>query len=496
MEPQPWVLAAALLLIAGVIASKSSARFGVPSLLLFLGVGMLAGSDGIGRIEFDDFEVARSFGIVALGFILFSGGLSTRWVDIRPVLGRGVALASIGVVLTAALLGLIAASILDLSTKEGLLLAAVIASTDAAAVFSILRSRGVSIEPRLGATLELESGSNDPAAVFLTIAAIEVITEDSTDVAWILWSFVVQMGLGLFFGYVLARGLVWLINRLHLAFEGLYPVLTFAFVLLVLEGVTWAGGSAFIALYAAGVTLAHHDYLHKRSLIRFHDAIAWLMQIAMFVLLGLLVFPSQLPEVAAQALLVTAVLMFVARPLAVLVTLLPFRARWAEVGFISWVGLRGATPIILATFPVVAGVPEGERLFNVVFFVVLTSVLLQGTTIAPVAGWFGLSAPEYAESRTVSFDTVITGDDGPGLHEVTVEPLAPAAEQQLVDLQLPRGVLVILVRRGRESFMPQGSTVLTAGDEVLVAAEPEFRHRVEALFRRPSGELDPSDSAA
>ncbi len=484
MEPQPWVLAAGLLLIVGVLASKSSARFGVPSLLLFLGVGMLAGSDGVGGIEFDDFELSQSFGIIALGFILFSGGLGTRFTDIRPVLGQGVALASLGVVITAALLGSIASLILDLSIEQGLLLGAVIASTDAAAVFSILRSRGVGIQARAGATLELESGSNDPAAVFLTIAAIEVITNDSTDVAAIAGSFALQMGVGLICGYGLARGAVWMINRLHLAFDGLYPVLTFAFVLLTLEGVARIGGSGFLALYVAGVTMANHDYLHKRSLIRFHDAIAWLMQIATFVLLGLLVFPSRLLDVALQSLLVAAVLMFLARPLAVLVTLLPFRVPLAEIGFVSWVGLRGATPIILATFPVAAGVPGAERLFDVVFFVVLTSVLVQGTTITMVARRLRLTDDKAAQ-RNVTFDAVISGTEGPQLHEVTVEHQAMAVDRQIVDLELPRGLLLILVRRGPQSFMPQGRTVLEAGDELLIAAEPEHGHEIERWFRSP-----------
>ncbi len=485
MEPQPFVLAAALLLFAGVLASRSMARFGIPSLLLFLGVGMVAGSDGIGGIEFDDFRLARSFGIVALGFILFSGGLATRFSDIRPVLGRGVALASIGVIVTASLLGAIATLVLRLPIEEGLLLGAVIASTDAAAVFSILGSRGVSIRPRVGSTLELESGSNDPAAVFITIAAIEIITHDHTDIGWILASFVIQMSVGAILGYALARVAVWGVNRLHLDVDGMYPVLTFAFVLLALEGVTLVGGSGFLALYVAGVTMANRDFVHKRSLVRFHDAIAWLMQIAMFVLLGLLVFPSDLPGVALPAMLVAAVLMFVARPIAVLITLLPFRTPVREIGFISWVGLRGATPIILATFPVAAGVPGAERLFNVVFFVVLTSVLVQGTTIAAAARRLRLTDDDPNGPRRVSFDSVITGDEGPHLHELTVSPTSAAAGRQLVDLGLPRGALVVLVRRGPQSFMPQGSTVLNGHDELLIVAEPHQQCDIDQLFADP-----------
>lgn len=483
MDPQPWVFAAAVLLIAGVIASKTSSRLGVPSLLLFIGIGMLAGTDGVLGIEFDDFELARSFGIVALGFILFSGGLGTRFADVRPVLGKGIALASIGVVITAALLGIAAARILDLTIQEGFLFGAVIASTDAAAVFAILRSRGVAIDTRVSATLELESGSNDPAAVFLTVAAIDLVLSDTDGVVDVIGSFVLQMGLGVVCGYALARGATWALNRLHLDFDGMYPVLSFAFVLFVLEGVTYVGGSGFLALYVAGMTMANRDYVHKRSLIRFHDGIAWLAQIAMFVLLGLLVYPSRLLDVAPQALLVAVVLMLVARPVAVFATLIPFRAPLRELGLVSWVGLRGATPIILATFPVAAGVPHADLIFNVVFFVVLTSVLVQGTTIATAARRLDLTDDAADRRRPVSFDTVLTGDDELQLHELTVEPGAPVVDQQIVDLDLPTGLLIVLVRRDDKTFMPEGSTVLESDDEILLAAEPQHRPIIEQLFR-------------
>ena len=485
MGTQPWVLAAALLLLAGVVATKTSSRFGVPSLLLFIAIGMLAGSDGVGGIEFDDFELARSFGIVALGFILFSGGLGTRFADIKPVLGRGLALASIGVAITATCLGAIAALVLDLSLREGLLLGAVIASTDAAAVFSILRTRDVAIDGRVNATLELESGSNDPAAVFLTVAAIEVITGNGDGPLGIALSFVLQMSIGAACGYGLAVATVWLINRVRLDIEGVYPVLTIAFVLLTLEGVTLIGGSGFLALYVAGVTMANRQFLHKRSLLRFHDGIAWLMQIAMFVLLGLLVFPSHLPAVAPEGFLIAAALILVARPLAVFATLTPFGAPVRQMTFVSWVGLRGATPIILATFPVAAAIPNAEELFNIVFFVVLTSVVVQGTTIAAAARRLRVTDPSPASSRPVSFDTVITGDSGPQLHEITLHADTHAVDKQLVDLHLPGGVLVVLVRRGHNSFMPQGSTTLHVGDELLVTAEPHHRATVDRMFGVP-----------
>lgn len=492
MEAQPWLLAASILLIAGVVVSKTSSRFGVPSLLLFLGIGMLAGSDGLAGIDFDDFDLARSVGTVALGYILFSGGLGTRFSDIRPVLAPAFALASLGVMITASLVAVVASEILDLTPAEAFLLGAIVASTDAAAVFSVLRSRGISIPRRLGATLELESGSNDPAAVFLTVAAIDIVIGDHAGVGSLIGMFVIQMTVGALCGYLLARVTVMAVNRLHLDFDGLYPVVTFAFVLLVLEGVNAVGGSGFLAVYAAGVTMANRDFVHKRSLIRFHDGVAWLMQIAMFVLLGLLVFPSQLPEVALQATLVAAVLILLARPVAVFLTLVWFRIPRRQLAFVSWVGLRGATPIILATFPVAAGVPNGERLFHAVFFVVLTSVLIQGTTIGAVARNLRLVDPDHVVDRSVSFDTVITGDDGPALHELTVYPGSSADTRQIIDLDLPAGVLIVLVRRADYSFMPQGTTVLEGGDDLLVAADREHAATVAWLFDRDRGGTEAS----
>jgi potassium/hydrogen antiporter len=467
----PLIFLAAALLLAGVLLSKTSSRFGVPSLLLFLGLGMLAGSEGLVGIEFADFELAQRYGIIALAFILFSGGAGTAWADVRRALGPGVALATIGVLLSAVIVGAVASAILGVGLLPGMLLGAVIASTDAAAVFAILRSRGVAIRPRLRQLLELESGSNDPAAVFLTVGMIALIQATGTGVLDLLGLFVVQMGVGLAAGWLLARGAVMLINRLRLEYDGLYPVLTIAFVILIYEGTAWIGGSGFLATYVAGLTIANAEFLHKRSLLRFHDAIAWLMQISMFVLMGLLVFPSSLLPVAGQAVLVTAVLMFVARPVAVVFTLAPFRIPFREVAYVSWVGLRGATPIILATFPGFAGVPNGETFFHVVFFVVLLSVLVQGTTLPAAARWLGLTTVGPAGGR-YTFDAVITGDEGHGLREVTIGP-GGAAGKSLVSLGLPAGVLVVLLYRKGQSIVPQGGTVFEAGDRVLLLAEDD-----------------------
>jgi potassium/hydrogen antiporter len=469
MPPVPPVLVAAVLLIAGVFLSKTSSRLGVPSLLLFLLLGMLAGSEGLLGIEFEDFAFAQQFGIVALAFILFSGGASTGWPGIRRVLVPGVALATIGVAVTAGVLGAAASAILGVDLLEGLLLGAIIASTDAAAVFSILRSRGVALGGSLRQMLELESGSNDPAAVFLTVGIIGLV-QGRTSGSALAGLFVLQMAVGLAVGLVLARGAARLINRLRLEYDGLYPVFTVAIVLLTYEGATWLGGSGFLATYVAGLALANSDFLHKRSLLRFHDGLAWLMQISMFVLMGLLVFPSRLLPVAGQALAVAAVLILVARPAAVFLTLAPLRRPPREVAFVSWVGLRGATPIILATFPVVAGVPGAETIFDVVFFVVLLSVLVQGTTIPAAARRLGV-AGELAPLPPYSFDQVISGDAGQSLRPLHVPEGAPAVGRPLVELGLPPGALVALVQRADRQFVPQGATVVEAGDRLLLLAE-------------------------
>jgi potassium/hydrogen antiporter len=471
---------AAALLLAGVLLSKTSSRFGVPSLLLFLFLGMLAGSEGVLGIEFDDAELASRVGVVALAYILFNGGLGTSWHDIRGVLAPGIALASFGVLVTAGILGLLAAAVLGIDPLEGLLLGAIIGSTDAAAVFSILRSRGVAIRQRVGSLLELESGSNDPAAVFLTIGIIALIQGDADGAFDLVVMFAQQMALGVAMGWLLARLALVLINRLRLEYDGLYPVLTIAFVLLIFEATSILGGSGFLAAYVAGLTMGNAAFLHKGSLIRFHDAIAWLAQIGMFVVFGLLVFPSQLPAVAGQGLLLAAVLVFVARPVAVFLTLAPFRLPLREVGFVSWVGLRGATPIILATFPLVEGVPDADTIFNVVFFVVLTSVLLQGTTVPAAARIFGVVSGQMRRPNR-AIEAVISGDTAHSLREVVIPSSSPAVGRSIIDLGLPSGVLIVLIHRGDAVQVPQGGTIIEAADEVLLLAEEEVDFRTARL---------------
>lgn len=475
---------AAALLLLGVLASKASARFGIPALLLFLAIGMVAGSDGFGAIDFDDYELAQAVGIVALAFILFSGGLSTERAAIRPVVTYGVILATFGVLVTAIVAGAVASVVLDVSLTTGLLLGAIISSTDAAAVFAVLRSRSVGLRGLLRPLLELESGSNDPMAVFLTIAFVELLVEPGTTIVDLLPILVVQTTVGAAVGYGVAKGSVIAINRLRLEYEGLYPVVLIAVVLLTYGVAALLGGSGFLAVYLAVILMGNASFLHKKSLMRFADGLAWLMQITMFLALGLLVFPSHLPPVALRALAISAALILVARPLATMALLAPTKVTTREALMVSWVGLRGAVPIILATFPLVEGIAHAELLFNVVFFIVLTSVLVQGTTIPLVARRLGVDAPLEVR-RSAPIELVAPTQGSTDLHELTVNERALAAGLQLVDLNLPPGALIVLVTRGEEFIVPQGSTILEPGDAVLLLADDDSLPPARVLMEGP-----------
>jgi cell volume regulation protein A len=486
-EADAVLVAAALLIFLGVVASKVSSRLGVPAVLLFLIVGMLAGSEGVGGIDFTDHELAQAIGIVALALILFAGGLDTEWSDVRPVLGKGLLLATVGVPITAMVVGTVAAWVLGVSLAVGLLLGSIVSSTDAAAVFSVLRSRNVGLKGRLRPLLELESGSNDPMAVFLTLAFISVITNDGGGVAELMGVFVLQAVVGAVVGFAMAKGAVMAINRARLEYEGLYPVLMIAIVLLAYGGAAVLGGSGFLAVYVTGLMMGNARFLHKKSLMRFADGLAWLMQIAMFLVLGLLVFPSDVASVAGRALVVSLALIFVARPVAVGIVLGLTRLGVRETLLVAWVGLRGAVPIVLATFPLVEGVPEASLIFNVVFFIVLTSVLVQGPTLPLVARWLRVDAP-FERQRPFLLDIVESGDGATDLHEVTVAPGSPASGRQIVDLRLPTGTLVVLLSREDEFVVPQGSTVVRAGDNILLVADQDMLPAARALFAGDEGD--------
>ncbi|WP_292364819.1 MULTISPECIES: potassium/proton antiporter [unclassified Methanoculleus] len=482
----------AVLFLISIVANRFSERLGVPALLIFLAVGMLAGSEGPGGIPFDDPAIAQVIGVIALAYILFSGGLDTRWEQIQPVLWPGIALSTIGVVLTAALLGAFAVLVLGFPPITGLLLGAVVSSTDAAAVFSVLRTAKARLQGNLRPFLEFESGSNDPMAVLLTTGIIALILTPASSIFALVPMFVQQMAVGGLLGYGMGGAIVFLINRLKLESEGLYPVLTLAMVLMTYGLTATLGGSGFIAVYIAGLVMGNSVVLHKKSLIRFHDGIAWLMQIVMFLALGLLVFPSALATAVVPGLLAAIFLILIARPVAVLLTLLPWKMPVNEKVLVSWVGLRGAVPIILATYPLVAGVPNAETIFNMVFFIVLVSALVHGTSIPSVARWLDLAAP-LEEAHGLSREFEVDPDTPSELLELVIPSDAPAVGRQVVDLGLPKGALIILMQKGDERFVPGGSTVIEAGDTLLLLTTDDLAETVRATLI--SGER-PGNAAA
>lgn len=473
------LIGASTLLLISVLVSKISDRFGVPTLLLFLILGMLAGSDGPGGIYFDDPALAQFIGVIALVLILFSGGLDTEWSHVRPVIREGLLLSTIGVIITALMVGVFACVLLRFSLVEGLLLGSIVSSTDAAAVFSVLRSKGIGLKGKLRPLLELESGSNDPMAIFLTIGLIQLITQLDVAPIDLIGLFFRQMLVGALLGYGMGRVMLLLINRLKLGYEGLYPVLTLSLVFLTFGLTDGIGGSGFLAVYLAGIVLGRHDFIHKRSLLRFHDGLAWLMQIVMFLTLGLLVFPSRLVPITVIGLLIAGYLLFIARPVSVFISLLPSALNWREKTFISWVGLRGAVPIILATFPLLARVAQADLIFNVIFFIVLASVLLQGTTIPLIARRLGVDAPATPK-RVFPIEYTPTRGLKSELKEMNIHPNSPIAGKAIVELGLPADFLIILIARENDFVLPSGGTILKGGDTLLVLSDKQSFDEVQA----------------
>lgn len=381
-------LACSMLLILSIWSSKASGRFGIPALLIFLGIGMLAGSEGIGGIYFDNARTAQYIGILALSYILFSGGMATDVHVIKEVKWPGLSLSIFGVLITAAMIAYFAKFFFGFSSKEGFILGGIVSATDAAAVFSILNSKKSALKGKLRPLLEFESGSNDPMSVFLTLGFIQLIQNPQMSTWKLIPLFAQQMALGAILGLFIGKSMVYITNKIRLEQEGLYPILILASVLFIYGITSILGGSGFLAVYLAGLIMGNSSYDHKQFILSFHDGISWLMNMTMFLTLGLLVFPSHLLAVAFSGLIFSTFLIFIARPVSIFISLLPFKysvISLRERVLISWVGLRGAAPIILATFPRVVGLEKSEFMFNVVFFVVLISMIIQGTTIAWMA---------------------------------------------------------------------------------------------------------------
>lgn len=485
MDDGTLILVAGALLALGIGASLLAGRLRVPGLVLFLVLGMAMGSDGLDLIDFGgsvhDVELARTIGVIALALILFEGGLAAGWSEIRPVLRGALPLATAGTLVTAAVTGLASHLLLGLSVLEGLLLGAVISSTDSAAIFSVLR--GSSIKRKLARTLEAESGFNDPLAVLLVIGFMEWITQPDYGVAQMAILMVEQLAVGGIVGLAVGAGAVIAFRRASFATTGLYPVASIATAAIAFGAADHLNGSGFLAVYLAGLSLGGARIPARRTVEDFHAGLAWVSQIALFFTLGLLVFPGQLGTVIADGLLLAVVLTLVARPIATFLTTSVAGYSAREMTLLSWAGLRGALPVVFATFPVIEGIPQAERFFNLVFFVVITSALIQGATIDPLARLLRLTTREPALPRPL-MEVGTIRRLGAEVLEFPVR-VADAIVGRLVnELGLPRDALVNVIVRDDEALLPRGSTEIQAGDRLHIMVRETAQKDVQALFER------------
>lgn len=466
------ILIGSLLLFISIIAGKATFRFGVPTLLLFLAVGMLAGEDGLGGIQFQDPKIAQFIGVVALNFILFSGGLDTNWKSVKPIWKQSVILSTLGVVLTAVILGGFVFWVTDFTIYESLLLGSIVSSTDAAAVFSILRSRSVALRENIRPTLEFESGSNDPMAYVLTILFLGLVINQDSSFISIIPTFFIQMILGTLLGFAFGYACKFIINKINLDFDGLYPVLVIALMFITFAFTDFVGGNGFLAIYICGVFLGNQEFIQKKSVLKIYDGLAWLMQIVLFLTLGLLVNPSEIIPVMGVGIMVSMFLIFAARPLSVFISLLPFKMRIQRRLFISWVGLRGAVPIVFATYPLMAGIDKAHMIFNIVFFISITSVLIQGTTISLFAKWLNVAIPK--EEKPISETEKIVLNLPKSLSKTCkISANSTAINKQIIDLNIPPSIFIVMIQREGQFIQPEDNTVLKANDYLTILADSE-----------------------
>lgn len=473
------LLTLSILFLISIVAGKMSSRFGVPALLLFLCVGMLGGEEGVG-IQFNNFELAQTIGTISLCIILFSGGMDTKISEIRPVLRPGIALATMGVLLTAIVTGALSWCIINaipfakpIGFLSALLLAAIMSSTDSASVFAILRTKNLQLKNNLRPLLELESGSNDPMAYILVITLIEVLTAPLPPSPWsVLLKILLQISIGALAGFALGKFAVWFINRLKMNNASLYPILVLAFCIFTFSLTYFLQGNGYLAVYIGGLVIGNHSFQHKRSTLNFFDGLTWLCQLLMFLTLGLLVTPSQLLDVLVPGLIVSFVMIFLARPISVFLSLMPFGTiSIKSKAYVSWCGLRGAVPIIFATMPLAARIPESQYLFNIAFLCTIVSLLVQGTTLTRAAKAMKLNDEREQLKKLEDFDVDFSDEIKSITTEIEITDEILRKGAHLMDLGLPDKTLVVMVKRRNKYFVPTGKTTLKANDKLLIITD-------------------------
>lgn len=474
------LLVGSILLFASILAGKAGAKIGVPALLLFLGVGMLGGVDGFG-IEFNNPNITQFIGLMALSIILFSGGMDTRFSEIKPIMSQGIILATVGVLITAGVTGVFIhylsnaiEGFVSLGWIESFLLASVMSSTDSASVFSILRSKSIKLKHNARPTLELESGSNDPMAYMLMIFFISLLQESSASVASSIMDVGIQLVVGLVAGYLLGQLTRFTVNSINIGNDALYPVLLFALVFFIFTLTNLLHGNGYLAVYIAGVVVGNSKLLHKKNMMTFFDGFTWLWQIIMFLTLGLLVKPIELftTPVAGAGLLIGAFMIVIARPISVFLCLAPFRHIPFKVRlYVSWIGLRGAVPIIFATYPLIAGVTHANLFFNLVFFITILSLLTQGTTVTLMAKLLGIAEDEKIVSNM--FGIELPEEIKSAMSEITIIPSVLKNGNRLMDVRLPDNTLVVMIKRDHKFFVPKGNTVLALKDKLVLISDNE-----------------------
>ncbi|MCL1936968.1 MAG: potassium/proton antiporter [Candidatus Azobacteroides sp.] len=474
------LLIGSILLFISLLAGKTSYKVGIPTLLLFLVIGMLAGSDGVG-IHFNNPKAAQFIGVIALNIILFSGGMDTKYAEIKPIIIPGFILSIVGVLLTAFFTGCFIYWItndwivsITFSFVESLLLASVMSSTDSASVFSLLRSKGLSLKENLRPLLEFESGSNDPMAYMLTISFIAVIQNPTNSLGHMVLFFFMQLFIGSLIGFVLGKLSVRLINKINLDNDSLYSVLLLTCMFFIFSFTDFIKGNGYLAVYLAGLVMGNSKFIHKRSVVKFFDGLTWLVQIVMFLTLGLLVNPSELLPISGVALLIGIFMILVGRPLSVFLSLLPIRhiSLKARI-YVSWVGLRGAVPIIFATYPWIANISQAKMIFNIVFFITILSLIVQGSSLSWMAKFLGLSKETREETKLTEFDVEFSDEIKSAMSELVVKNVHLKNGHKIMNMDLPEKTLVVMVKRNNHYFIPKGNTELNEGDILLLISDDE-----------------------